>query len=486
MLRVHGDKPLEFRAMTWMSPDKDSFDPFETVYPNNDHRWGVTAWTPNDTVHTRWTTNSTSKSSYIVRSDSLPLIIPYNDEEHILSYDTIDIRTGTDFPWANWGVLYQHHFFITNNSRKPQTFAYYIEAPLGRNQYIGTYSPLNSPAYRSLRFSDINNWLDVDQMVVEITVNPGESALMPAEFVLGGQSYELVGHYVVMRGPVTFDLPERRVFSAVEGESPPEPHNVTVRNTSGAALNASVRLTGKNPEAFIVDKGNLSISNHGDADTFAVAVADGLAPGTYEADAEVMDGLVLLDSFPVYVTVSARGVYDYLTLLPNDAWRIHTGDTVVEIEHGSQNIHGIPSLIFSNTAGRWPSASGELLWGTGVRFAQSEWDRIFLEYDITVRDHASISLLSEGPSLPQHRVPLSNVIAENNKYSEGGVAGHDLRRGRYAGRVSLADIMRERGSMAEFSGYRMEAFFKDGWRVFAIGGTPATVTVDVFRLVREP
>jgi hypothetical protein len=102
-----------------------------------------------------------------------------------------------------------------------------------------------------------------------------------------------------------------------------------------------------------------------------------------------------------------------------------------------------------------------------------------------VRDHANFSLLSEGPSLPQHRVPLSQAIFENNTLNEGGVSGTDLRRGRYLGRVSLADIMRIRHGISEFAGHRMEAFYQDGWRVFAIGGPPAAVTVDVFKLVRE-
>jgi hypothetical protein len=292
-----------------------------------------------------------------------------------------------------------------------------------------------------------------------------------------------------MRQPVTFDLPERKVFSMVEGENPPEPHTVTVRNTSGAGFDElKLIISGRSPEAFVIDKTAISDFAHGGQETFAVTAAEGLTAGTYEAVVEIVSGTEILNTFPVYITVSAPGVYDYLTLLPNNAWRVHTGDTVVEIGNGPDNQYGVPSLVFTNTAGRWPAATGELAWGTGVRIDRSDWDRVFLEYDVTVRDHANINMLSGGPSLPQHRVPVSHAMAANNTLNEGGLSGDDLRRGRYLGRVSLAEIMRIRGEIAseyEFLMPRMEAFYFEGWRVFAIGATPATVAVDVFRLVKE-
>jgi hypothetical protein len=403
MLRVSGSAALDVRVMSWFTAELDRIDPLGTEYPNSNHVVGATGWSPylgeiqsviswtvddgtpagrlpvdiRGNTFDHWVTNAVSRHGNVIRSDSLPLFIKYRDDYQMLAYNIPDIRTGIDWPWANWGVIYQHHFFITNNSSEPKTFAYYI----GRgqhNQYIGAYSPLNSPAYRSLPFSDINNWLGYDQMVVEITVLPGETKLMPAEFVLGGQSGHLVTHYVTMRGPVTLEPSDSAVYSAVAGYAGLETTHITVRNTSGGEI-TDLTVTGSNTEAFALGDDKLTDLGPGQKTTIWVSPVDGLPAGLYEADIEIRGGGEVLAVFRAVLTVSTPGVYDYLLLIPPREWSSSQGDSEVVVAHGLENGDGIPSLVFSNTAGLWPNATGEIVWGTGIRFDRSEFDEIYME-----------------------------------------------------------------------------------------------------------
>jgi len=508
IVRFYTDAPLNFRVMSWITDDLNSFDPMQTemipsaptlgttTYAN--HIGEVSAavhWTIDDTtqpgrlpvsvngnIFDFWRTNAVGDGRYIVNHDSLPLfVLDRRNEWREFHYSRPDPRTGGTWEWANIGALYHHHFFFTNHSSRPVTFAYYIERPTGRNAYMGAWSPLNSPAFRPLPFSDINNWLDTHQLVVEITVQPGETGFMPAEFTMGGQSFHHVGHFVVMRPPICFGIEPQQSFSVVSGQDVTHSREIIARNTSGISIDdfrivvPSKLVTLEPADSFV------TALAHGDSETITISPSADLPVGVYNVYVSFYDGSTLLNTFPVHIVVHERGTYSFLNLIPDDAWWIHTGNSVIDIERDGD------SLLFSNTEGRWPSATGHIDWGSGVRFERHEWAYTYIEFDVTVTQNASFVIMSQGPSLPQHRIPLAWAMNEWNTTGQGGMSGDDLGAGRYVGRINLEELMWHRERMPSeyyFNMPGMDVVYMDGWRVFAIGSRPATVRVDVLRIVR--
>jgi hypothetical protein len=143
-------------------------------------------------------TNCTDLRDEVLKNDNLPLTVYYKGNPYTLTYDRTDPRTGLIWSWANWGVIYKNNFTVRNAGTRARTLRYRIMSTPGANRYIGTYSPWNTPAYKELPFSDINNWLNEDQQVLKKTVQPGDTVVIPVEYVLGGQSCGYIGQYIVI------------------------------------------------------------------------------------------------------------------------------------------------------------------------------------------------------------------------------------------------------------------------------------------------
>jgi hypothetical protein len=167
-----------------------------TIYDSTpDGRLPVTV---NGAKNDFWVTNCTDLRDEVLKNDNLPLTVFYKQNPYTLTYDRIDPRTGKIWSWANWGVIYKNTFTVKNEGKKARTLRYFIMSTPEANRYMGTYSPLNTPAYKELPFSDINNWLSGDRQVTEAVVKPGETAVIPVEYVLGGQSCGYVAQYITV------------------------------------------------------------------------------------------------------------------------------------------------------------------------------------------------------------------------------------------------------------------------------------------------
>ncbi|MCL2547020.1 MAG: hypothetical protein FWE06_07510 [Oscillospiraceae bacterium] len=221
--KAHTDGLLELRVLTFATPDLDSFDPLATECIDSQTHEGNTGWsayagalkchmlwrvddttpngnlpvTVNGKVFDNWTTCSTDQQSNVLLTDNIPLTIYYKGEPYTLTHDNIDPRTGAIWSWANWGILYQNEYIIRNNGSRSRTIKFYMKSTATANRYMGTYSPLNG-GFKAFPFSDINNWLNGDQVVIQTTVQPDETAIIPFEYVLGGQSFGGVGMYAVV------------------------------------------------------------------------------------------------------------------------------------------------------------------------------------------------------------------------------------------------------------------------------------------------
>jgi hypothetical protein len=444
----------------------------------------------NGNVTDRWSTHTTQISNESTRSCSLPFTILHNGEPHVQAYGQIDPRSGRVWDWANWGVIYKNTFSITNNGSQPRVVAYCI-APYGVNQFISTYSPLTG--YKDLPFSDVNNWLNGTQTVIEVIIQPRETKEIPVEIVLGGGSYWNVTQYLTVRDNIALVDDERvlishKIWTVLEGYGSVEPYTVTVRNTSGLDMTGQdIVLTGTNTDAFTVSKTAVTALTPGGSDEFTVKPADGLPAGVYRAALNI-SGTV----FDLYFSVQNPDVHDFLTLIPSDLWS--DGNDVsgsrVQVSNGEVNSDGVPALVFTNTAGYWPYAAGFVEWGSGIEIPRSWWPYVYLEYDITVEKNANFTLVS-GKNDRTHMIPLPWSLNEYNELNSGSINGvYDMLPGRYKGRVPLSVLIGNRRTVNEAmedinlnTMFPLLEFTMDGWRVFSIGESPAAVTVSYFKFV---